>query len=277
MFVPFLLRAPWDLWCPSFSLTWAGRQLWIPLPCMKYPPPLLSECDWLTQLPQHSRLPSFPWHTELHRLIKQIHCPPLIFQAPSLKFSHEISLLHLWKDWSPVINRWPTCNSTRPHTHRPHQLWPTLHSCTKETRWWTGSSIVSSSFSSPGCSLRHRLSTLLIPFTSICGFPHLCWIKGQCWSGSAADMLQTPWILSEKILCFLKVLISLAAHCNHLADWGHGRIIPDSIPAQPSSGNQLLPLYLQSSASALRYLLGHRNNKTCTLVSGYLKAAETLN
>lgn len=182
-------------------------------------------------------------------------------------------------DRSPVINGWWTCNSTHPHTHRPHQVWPTLHSCRKDTRWWTSSSIVTSSFSLPGCSHWHRLSThsFFDPFTPIFGFPHLCWVKMQCWSGSAAAMLQTPWILWDKILCFLKVLISLVAHCNHLAHWGHGGIIPVSIPAWPSLATGSFPSALQNSASALRQLVGHTNNKTCTLVSSCFKVAGTLN
>lgn len=146
-------------------------------------------------------------------------------------------------NWSPVINGWWTCNSTHPHTHRPQQLCPMLHSCRKDTRWWTSSSIVTSS-SLPGCSHWHRLSThyFFDAFTPIFGFPNLCWVKMQCWSGSAAAMHQTPWILRDEILCFLKVRISPVAHCNHLAHWGHGGIIPDSIPAWPSTGNWLLPL-----------------------------------
>ena len=82
---------------------------------MKYSSSLLSEYDWLPQLPQHSRLPSFPWHTELNSLIKQTPCLPPVFQPPSLKFDRETSPLDLWKvrDWSPVINRFYMSS----HTH----------------------------------------------------------------------------------------------------------------------------------------------------------------
>lgn len=116
----------------------------------------------------------------------------------------------------------------------------------------------------------YPLTPPLTPFAPIFGSPHLCPVKAQCWSGSTGSCQTKFWVSSKSSYPLQHTAIT----CNYQ---GHGGIIPDSIPAWLSTGNWLLPLCLQSSASALRYLLGHTNNKTFTLVSHCLKAAETLN